>query len=213
MQKIKENFFSLVTYKRGIILKFFGLYILGVLFFVLLVKTIYGERSLSSNIDLNDISYEKTFSILTDPNFSQLEKDYFIQNILRKGDREDHESLILGDFTSAIHFTTWKKTYDSVTLEMLIDKRKIYSDDSLWILDKFSDPEILISLYNFLIENDQKQLTKIKEIFVKKILININVTQYVFNNLPENSEFVEYFYTELFKKMENDEAWNRLQKS
>jgi len=188
---------------------FIGIYIIGVFIFTVVVTTIYGEQKSKSDSDLNDITYQNILSVLSDKELSYFEKDFLIQKALREGDSEMHNRLILNDFTNTTHFVLWKKNYDSTTLINLIDQKKIYSSDATWIINQFDDPKVLVGIYDFLKNNDIESLVQNKEIFMKKTLNNISLLDYVFNNLPENSEFVEYFYKEFFQYMENDEDWQK----
>ncbi len=188
---------------------FIGIYIIGVFIFTVVVTTIYGQQKSKSDSDLNDISYQNILSVLSDKELSYFEKDFLIQKALREGDSEMHNRLIFNDFTNTTHFVLWKKNYDSTTLINLIDQKKIYSSDATWIINQFDDPKVLVGIYDFLKNNDIESLVENKEIFMKKTLNNISLLDYVFNNLPENSEFVEYFYIEFFEYMENDEDWQK----
>ena len=197
--------------KIGKIFIFIGLYIIGAFFFTVVVTIIYGGEEFRSDSDLDDISYQNILSVLSDKDSSYFEKDFLIQKALREGDSEVHNRLILNDFTTVTHFASWKKTYDSNTLINLINQKKIYANDATWIINQYDDPEILIALYIFLKNNELEGLLEIKEIFMKKSLDNISLLNYVFNNLPENSEFVDYVYTEFFEYIESDEDWKMYQ--
>jgi hypothetical protein len=173
------------------------------------VTVIYGSKNNNTDINLNDYSNENINKVLSNKSASFIEKDFLIQNALRDGDKNIHNRLILNDFTSAMHFVPWKKTYDSNTLKNLIIKNKIYPDDTEWIIKESDNLEVLVALFDFMKFYESDILNRNKEDFMNKTLSDANLLNYVFNNLPENSEFVEYFYLRVFEDMENSEEWQK----
>lgn len=207
LEKYKKTILYPKKNKNVYILKFISLYVLGVFIFMVTVTVIYGSKNNNTDINLNDYSNENIIKVLSNKSASFIERDFLIQNALRNGDKNIHNRLILNDFTSAIHFVPWKKTYDSNTLKILIIKNKIYPDDIKWIINESNNLEVLVALFDFMKFYEGDVLSSNKEDFMNKALNNANLLNYVFNNLPENSEFVEYFYLKLSEDMENNVDW------